>query len=126
MGLRFRKSFGKGPLRVTISNKGVSTSVGVKGARVTKKANGKVSTTVGVPGTGLSYTSTSKSKKKSNVTAPNKENNKIEEKMLKTVCKYCFIPMLIFGVLYSFIDITIGLFCIGVGLLEWRYYKKHK
>lgn len=228
MGLRFRKSFGKGPFRVTISNKGVSTSVGVKGARITKKANGKISTTVGIPGTGLSYTSTSKSnKKKSNTTniksksnsqtikepvnmfskfnlskkelelfdflinnnflekeeftihevsclgcvmtatyynnlynkglllKPNKgkyalnktllnkmveeeelrkkkiaEEEKLRkerrEKILKTVCKYCFIPMLTLGMLYSFVDIATGLFYIGIGLLEWRYYKKHK
>lgn len=57
MGIRFRKSFGKGPIRVTISKSGVSTSVGVKGARITRRADGKTQTTVGIPGTGISYTS---------------------------------------------------------------------
>ena len=56
MGFRFRKSFGKGPFRVTISNAGVSTSFGVKGARITKRADGRTQGTVGIPGTGVYYT----------------------------------------------------------------------
>ena len=51
--MRFRKSFGFGPFRATISKSGISFSAGVKGARITKKANGKVASTVGIPGTGL-------------------------------------------------------------------------
>lgn len=54
--MRFRKSFGKGPFRVTVSKSGVSTSVGGKGFRVTKKAGGGVRTTTSIPGTGISYT----------------------------------------------------------------------
>lgn len=53
MGLRFRKSFGVGPFRATLSKSGISFSAGVKGARITKKANGNVSTSFGVPGTGI-------------------------------------------------------------------------
>lgn len=34
MGFYFRKSFGKGPFRTTISNRGISTSVGGKYGRV--------------------------------------------------------------------------------------------
>ena len=54
MGFFARKSFGKGPFRVTISNRGVSTSVGAKGCRVgyyaskkrsSKKASTKITTT---------------------------------------------------------------------------------
>ena len=58
MGFRFRKSFGFGPFRTTISKSGVSTSVGVKGARITKRADGKTQTTVSIPGTGISHVST--------------------------------------------------------------------
>lgn len=58
MGFRFRKSFGFGPFRTTISKSGVSTSFGVKGARITKRADGKTQTTVSIPGTGISHTST--------------------------------------------------------------------
>lgn len=58
MGFRFRKSFGFGPFRATISKSGISTSVGVKGARITKRADGKTQTTVSIPGTGISHVST--------------------------------------------------------------------
>lgn len=34
MGFYFRKSFGKGPFRTTISNRGISTSIGGKYGRV--------------------------------------------------------------------------------------------
>ena len=34
MGFYFRKSFGKGPFRTTISNRGISTSVGGKYGRI--------------------------------------------------------------------------------------------
>jgi hypothetical protein len=56
MGFRFRKSFGKGPFRMTISKSGIGYSVGGKGARFTKKAGGGTRTTLSVPGTGISYT----------------------------------------------------------------------
>lgn len=55
MGLRLRKSFNLGPFRATISKSGVSTSVGTKGYRVTKLANGKVMKTASIPGTGISH-----------------------------------------------------------------------
>ena len=64
MGLRFRKTIKAGPFRATISKSGVSTSVGVKGARVTKRADGKTQMTASVPGTGVSYTKTVGSSKK--------------------------------------------------------------
>lgn len=41
MGIRARKTFKAGPVRMTVSKSGVSTSVGVKGVRVGKMANGK-------------------------------------------------------------------------------------
>ena len=69
MGFRFRKSFKAGPFRATISKSGISTSFGVKGARVTKKANGNTMSTVGIPGTGLSYVSETSNKSKKNTKA---------------------------------------------------------
>ena len=56
MGFRFRKSVNMGPLRVNFSKSGVGYSVGGKGFRFTKKANGGFRTTTSVPGTGVSYT----------------------------------------------------------------------
>lgn len=55
MGFRFRKSVKLGPFRATLSKSGVSTSVGVKGYRVTKMANGKTMRTASIPGTGVSH-----------------------------------------------------------------------
>lgn len=66
MGFRFRKSFGKGPLRINLSKSGVGYSIGGKGFRYTKKAGGGTRTTASIPGTGISYVTESGSKKKSN------------------------------------------------------------
>lgn len=54
MGIRYRKSFKLGPLRVNLSKSGVGYSVGNKFYRVTKKADGGMRTTATLPGTGIS------------------------------------------------------------------------
>jgi hypothetical protein len=64
MAFRFRKIFKAGPLRFTLSKSGLGMSAGVRGFRVTKRADGRTQTTYGLPGTGLSYVSTSSSKGK--------------------------------------------------------------
>lgn len=56
MGFRYRKSYGTGPFRINSSKSGVGWSVGTKGLRYTRSANGKSRVGVSVPGTGLSYT----------------------------------------------------------------------
>ncbi len=59
MGFRVRKSFKIAPgVRMTVSPRGVSTSVGVKGVRVTRGADGRVTRTLSAPGTGISHTKT--------------------------------------------------------------------
>jgi outer membrane biosynthesis protein TonB len=63
MGFRFRKSVKMGPVRVNLSKSGVGYSVGGKGFRVTKRADGKVQTTTSIPGTGISYVDTVGGKK---------------------------------------------------------------
>lgn len=66
MGFRVRKSIKIIPgVRMTFSPGGVSTSVGVRGARVTRGANGRVTRTLGIPGTGISNTSTIRSSSRS-------------------------------------------------------------
>ena len=48
MGWGFRKSFGRGPFRITLSKSGISASVGVKGLRLTTGPRGVyVSSSVG-------------------------------------------------------------------------------
>lgn len=59
MGFQARKSFKVMPgVRMTVSKSGISTSVGVTGARVTRTSSGRVTRTVGLPGTGIRHTST--------------------------------------------------------------------
>lgn len=65
MGFKFRKSIKMGPVRVNLSKSGVSTSVGVKGARVSLSPKGKARATVGIPGTGISYSKSIGQKKSS-------------------------------------------------------------
>ena len=55
MGLRFRKTKSFGPLRFSLGKRGVGTSVGVRGARVSRSATGRNSATVSLIGTGLSW-----------------------------------------------------------------------
>jgi hypothetical protein len=64
MGFSYRKSFKAGPIRVTASKSGISYSAGVKGARITKRADGRVQKTVSVPRTGARYTTSTRSKPK--------------------------------------------------------------
>ena len=59
----YRKSAKLGGIRVTASKSGISYSAGVKGARVTKQANGRVKTTVSIPGTGISSSRTTGTRK---------------------------------------------------------------
>ena len=66
MGLRFRKSVKLGPLRINFSKSGVGYSVGGKGYRVTKRADGKTQTTASIPGTGIAYPNVSGSATKGN------------------------------------------------------------
>lgn len=106
MGFRVRKSIKIMPgVRMTLSPSGISTSVGVRGARVTLGANGRVSRTVGIPGSGISHTSTirpatrtrARTKSQTNVAlppvaptlfAPSYEKDFFKAKRLDTVQEY--------------------------------------
>lgn len=66
MGFRYRKSFGSGPFRVNLSKSGIGYSVGTKGFRYTKKANGGTRTTASIPGTGISYVKETGKEKRGN------------------------------------------------------------
>lgn len=62
MGFRMSKSIQIVPgVRMNVSRSGIGYSVGGKGVRVTKHANGRVSRTLSVPGTGLSHQQTLRS-----------------------------------------------------------------
>lgn len=81
MGFQFRKSFSpiKG-VRINLSKNGISTSVGVSGARVSLNSKGKITSTLSVPGTGLYYTTNhSKKQRQTKNTELQKEDNMTEE-----------------------------------------------
>lgn len=99
MGFRFRKSFGKGPFRMTISKSGVGYSFGGKGARITKKAGGGTRSTLSIPGTGISYvkdsskksvhaeTAREKSERMSKAIKEKNQKNYYEKKDNRSSCK---------------------------------------
>ena len=65
MGFRFHKSVKIAPgLRLNFNKKSTSVSIGGKGARYTASSNGRKTATVGLPGTGLSYSVTKTSGKR--------------------------------------------------------------
>lgn len=55
MGFRYRKSKNVGPFRINFGKNGIGWSVGGKGFRYTKKANGGTRTTTSIPGSGMSW-----------------------------------------------------------------------
>lgn len=59
MGFRFRRSVKIIPgVKLNFSKRGVSTTLGVKGARYTMGSGGRRTASVGIPGTGISYVTT--------------------------------------------------------------------
>lgn len=84
MGLRFRKSFKVAPgVKVNLNKKSTSVTFGGKGMHHTVSSSGKKTTTVGIPGTGISYSETSgtkKSSKSTEQTEPVKAKKKLFEK----------------------------------------------
>ena len=121
MGFRFKKSIKAGPFRVNLSKSGIGYSVGVKGFRVTKKANGGVRTTTSVPGTGISYTKDyGKGQKQASTKSSNVNNSNQSVNPTVELCLCLFLGWLGAhkfyagktgtGILYLF---TFGLFGIG-------------
>lgn len=53
MSWRWRKSIGRGPIRISMSRKGVGWSVGIPGLRYGRSPDGRKYISQGIPGTGL-------------------------------------------------------------------------
>lgn len=133
MGLRFRKSIGKGAFRMNFSKSGIGFSVGGKGARITKTAKGTTRSTIGIPGTGVSHVSET-----SNNSCGNKSNKTISTQSLShqfnystpaffgSFWKFMGWFMIISGILVSLAILPLGLFFICIGLIELRASKKNK
>lgn len=98
MGFRFRKSKKIGPFRVNVSKSGIGWSVGTKGARFTKRADGKTQTTLSVPGTGISYVDVHGDNKASSGVGNNNSNKNDYDKKPKVPFykKTTFIWLLLF------------------------------
>ena len=115
MGLRFRKSINFGGARINISKKGVGWSIGGKGARYTKTADGKTRTTLSIPNTGLSYV-TEQSNKAANKTAtttskPTPTSNEI----LKICSRNLGIITAATSALLLFASVPVGVTGIAIG-----------
>ena len=108
MGLRFRKSKNFGPFRFTLSKTGISSSVGVKGFRVTKTASGRVRTTASIPGTGISYVKETGGKPKAST--PEREKHMSRGRSSKSSGTGCLIWFILIMALFGA--------CVGAGSNE--------
>jgi membrane protease subunit (stomatin/prohibitin family) len=89
MGFRFRKSFKIAPgIRLNLSKSGIGASVGVKGFRVTKRADGRIQRTTSLPGTGISYVTTSSGASSDNSAEPS-ETMPTRRTRKATTCPAC-------------------------------------
>lgn len=115
MKFYIRKSFNTGPFRTTISNKGISNSVGTNGIRIKHRTSFK----------------TKNSKKIKNVnqqcdaTIDSKEVIQTGWKMLAWICRLLFIPMIILGLLLCIIKLSVGIILIIIGVVEYFYSHKY-
>ena len=125
MGLRFRKSVKILPgVRVNFNKNSTSISVGRHGARYTVSSNGKKTATVGIPGTGLSYSASSKghaakNKEKEKIVYSNKTYN-ISGKLLYALAILALligIPTFIYGG-FIFVIMSIIFFMLGKSYIK--------
>ena len=126
MAFRFRKSINLGGgARVNFSKSGIGASVGGKGCRVTKKADGGTRATVGIPGTGLSYQKDSKkSQAKSSVSAAPAKPAFTFFWIMFTILSF---PLIALGALLMLAEPVIGAAFVAFGvilLISARHYKK--
>lgn len=133
MGFRYRKSFGKGPFRVTVSKSGIGYSAGVKGFRVTKKAGGGIRTTASIPGTGISYVkdsgsgkSRSSSAQTSRSTAPTRESSRAELTPGSKLAVWCAVCLILGLILLGFNPLLAAALFIVVIILALRMIKLKK
>lgn len=74
--LRFRRSVKILPgVRINLNKKSTSVTFGGKGAKYTVSSTGRRTSTVGIPGTGISYTETSKKKESPPIAYQSPQNN---------------------------------------------------
>lgn len=126
MALRFRKSIGKGPLRVNISKKGIGASIGGKGYRFTKKAGGGTRSTASLPGTGISHVSESSKKGKNYGSAPSASTPISTSTALRFFFKVIGIFTILASLLLCLAVPAIGIIGLIIGFLEVTLSSKKK
>lgn len=78
MGFRFRKSVKIAPgVRLNLGKKSTSVTLGGKGARYTVSSTGRRTKSVSVPGTGLSYSESTKSNSNDKINSSNLNSKKV-------------------------------------------------
>ena len=112
MVFRYRKSKNFGPFRINLSKSGVGWSVGGKGFRYTKKANGGSRTTTSIPGSGISWIKDSSRNNTINnasktIADNSKHTNDIESRAQKLDGKFISTKALI---ILAFVIIVISIF----------------
>lgn len=122
MGFRFRKSKKIGGLRINFSKSGIGWSVGAKGARYTKKANGGTRSTLSIPGTGISYVKDNSNKKynSNGVNADYSSGNRTHTPYFafSIVLKIAGIIMIALCALLTLALPLIGIVGIAIGVIE--------
>lgn len=118
MGIRIRKGINLGGgARINLSKSGIGGSIGTKGARITKTANGRTRKTLSVAGTGISYVSESGSKK-----VRRKKSNEAAAtpyKAFSVLLKVLSVVMALIGALLIFVVPSVGIVSITMGISEW-------
>lgn len=120
MGIRLRKSVNLGGgARINFSKKGVGGSIGVKGARITKKSGGGVRKTVGIPGTGISYVKENGRRKRKNtgIKADYSSGNR-NYRALALVTKILGLLLILPSLLVTLIFPGFGLICLGIAVFN--------
>ena len=119
MGFRFRKSFKIAPgVKFNINKKSVGLTLGKRGAHFTINSKGKRTTSVGIPGTGLSYTHISKSRKKAK-TSTTKNYTPTTQNTAQIVRQDDINNLSpLAKKLYRYISLGIGLFLVVWGFIE--------
>ena len=117
MGFRYRKSVKIGPFRINASKSGIGYSVGVKGLRYTKTATGRERVTASIPGTGMSYVTESKAKKKKRqVQELSPAQLAKQNKIAAVIGKIFGYPAILLGIFTLFIVPIAGIFFIVMGV----------
>lgn len=112
MGFYIKKSFGKGPLRITMSSRGISWSVGANGFRIgsyaSKPKRKKIKKKVKNP------------KKVQSQVIDNSSPIEVNPKIFAWICRICYLPTIAGGGIICLIS-KWGFLFVAIGLIELIY-----